>query len=396
MILSLSLLLGLVGMQAPGAAPGFQPDEHLTPPGGPEIVLFRSVPPEVVSLRLSVPIEEAPEEAGAAQLLRVQAQDRMQVLAARIGARAEVHRTPQALVYELSGSAADLDFLAWILREGLRAPEASDFEGARRQVQAELDRTLETPQGVLFQRVRESLLPGTAPLAGTSGSLDRMDALRLEGIWARTHRRDRFRLVIATRLSTATILAAMEDLGLPADAPVPSMAPPPESGATRPAPEVIRHWIVDAWPIPGVSEARTLVAARWMGEHLRTLNGDFEAGVELWDLGDSRALVLAGAAYPRSRSTMESRVRATPVDAAATLSEDAVRRIAGELRAEILLAARTPWGLTDLVGQAWDTGHGAEGVETLLEELATLSAGQVRVFLEGLAAIPPVREALNP
>jgi hypothetical protein len=391
-------LLGImaVSQQVGASPPTFLPDETLSPPGGPEVAIFRSVPPEVVSFRLSVPLEESPDEAGAGHLLRIQAQDRMLSLAGRIGARVEVHRTPQAVVYEVSGASADLDFLAWILREGVAAPSALAFEGSRRQLRAEQDRQLETPQGVLFQRIRAALLPASAPLPGTQGSLDRMDPQRLEAVWARSHRRADMRVVVASRLPTALILTALTAVGLPATAPIPATVPGASTGAARPNPQVIRHWAVDAYRLDPGTEAVALVAARWMGELLEGEEGDFESGVEIWDLGGVRALVLAGAAYPRSRQAMERRIRAVPADAATRITESDTRRLADALRTEILLVGRTPWGLADLVGQAWDTGRGPAGAEAMLGALDGLAHAEVVALLQSLAGASPVRETLSP
>ena len=133
-----------------------------------------------------------------------------------------------------------------------------------------------------------------------------------------------------------------------------------------------------------------------MAEVLREAGGDFEAGVEIWDMGEARALVLSGAAYPRSRQSMDSRIRSLPADAAARLTDSDVRRMADGLRTDIILEGRTPWGLTELVGQAWDSGHGPDGVELLLSNLASLSHQQVLGFLQSLANAIPLREELHP
>jgi hypothetical protein len=393
-LLALSLLLSA---QLPGAgAPGFHPDEILSPPGGPEVAVLRSVPPEVVSLRVSVPLAESREEAGAGQLLQILAEDRMRPLAARIGARAEVHRTPQALVYEVAGTAADLDFLGWVLREGMRAPDAREMEAARRQLQLELDRRLETPQGVLFLRVRDALSPQTGSVGGVPGALDRMDPGRLNAIWARSHQRENLRIVVAARLPGELVMSTVAGLGIQDGASAPEYPSSPSTGIPRPSPQVIRHWAVDAYHLGLGSEATMLVGARWLAEVLASAGGGFEAGIEIWDLGDTRALVLTGAAYPRERQAMERGIRAIPSDAVVRLTEADVRRLAHEVRTEILLASRTPWGLTELVGQAWDAGHGPEGVEALLLELDRLPFPEVQGFLQTLAASTPLREELHP
>jgi hypothetical protein len=395
-LLLLSTLLMPQEISGTAAPPGFGPDEILTPPRGPETAIIRSVPPEVVSLRLSVPLVESPQEAGAGQLIQIQAQRRMEVIAARIGARAEVHRTPQALVYEISGASADLDFLAWILREGLQRPTPGEFAPARRELQTELDRRVETPQGVLYTRVRAILAPDAPSVTGTAGALDRMDASRLDAFWARTHRRDNFRLVVAARLPTELILSALSGVGLDDRSPAPEVAAGEQTGSPLPAPEIIRHWVVQAYRLGPGPDATDLIVAGWLGEVLRADGGDFEAGVEIWDLGTSRALVISGAAYPRSRQAMQGRVASVIGDAAARLTESDVRRLADELRTEVHMAARTPWGLAELIGQAWDSGHGPEGVEVLLDELSSVNYTRVLERIQSLAEATPVREELHP
>jgi len=364
-------------------------------PGQPAVAIFRAIPPEVVSIRVSVSMQENPSEAGAGQLLRIQAEDRMKVLAARIGAHVEIHRTPQALVYELSGSLADLDFLGWILREGLKAPSPSAFEDSRRRLRIELDRQLETPQGVLHARTREALAPGSGSVLGSIGALERMDPSTLHAFWVRTHRMEGVRIVVAGRVPAALVLSSLGNLGFSTEPPPP--APPAATLAQpRAVPQVVRSWLVQARPLPAGSEAASLIGARWVGELLRTGGGDFESAVEIWDLPSRRALVLTGAAYPRSRQAMERRIAAILGEAADRLTPEVAARLADEIRTEILLIARTPWGLADLAGQAWDTGHGPEGVEAFLSTLAVTDAPTVQSLLRSLAAATPVRTELRP
>jgi predicted Zn-dependent peptidase len=93
---------------------------------------------------------------------------------------------------------------------------------------------------------------------------------------------------------------------------------------------------------------------------------------------------------------MERRIAAILSEAADRLTPAITRRIADELRTEILLSARTPWGLAALVGQAWDTGHGPDEVETFLETLRTLDVTGVQSLFRTLAATSPIRSELRP
>jgi hypothetical protein len=391
------LAVALAVQAVPQQPSGFRADEILRPPGGPEIAVFRSVTPEVVSLRLSIPLEETPSEAGAGQFIQQQATDRMEPLARRIGARAEVHRTPQGMVYQVSGTLADLDFLGWILRAGLEPPSAVDFDDVRRRIQVENDRRMETPQGVLAARVRGDLTPDVPSVYGTTGSLARIDPARLQAIWQRSHRRDRARLVVAGQVPSELALALAADLGLPESASASEVPPGEDTGSPRPSPEVSRTWLVEAFPLSREEEVAALVAGRWLGEQARAAGEDFEVGIEIWDIGRGRrALIVTGVAFPRSVQLMRSRVDTLFEDAAARITEEDVSRAAGAVRTDIIMGARTPWGLAELVGQAWDAGNDPAGVEALLSDLAVLTRSDVVDLFETLSGSTPIREELQP
>jgi hypothetical protein len=380
-------------LRAPGAC---CPDTILRPEGGPTLALFRAGSSEVVSIRASVPLNETMEEAGAGQLLRIQALERMESLASRIGARAEVHRTPQALVYQVSGSVMDLDYLGWILREGMAAPQSGRVDAAIRHARIELQRQMETPEGVLARRLVQALAPGTPPLTGSEGVLDRMDASRLTAIWARTHARRDVRVVVVGPVEPPLVLAAVSDLGLPEEGPTPQLPPLETTGDSRGSPEIIRHWMARAFELEEGTEAVALVVSRHLARLLRESPGDYEASVELWEVGRRRALVLSGAAYPRSRQALQSRLAGLLDEGLQALGPPLTRALITELETEIRLAARDPWGLAELAGQAWDTGGGPWGMAELLVALDGVASNDVRNLLETLAGRTPIQEELRP
>lgn len=397
MPLVVPLLAVVLSVQvAPQQTPALRADEILRPPGGPEIAVFRSVAPEVVSLRLSIPLEETPAEAGAGQFFQRQATDRMEPLARRIGARAEVHRTPQGMVYQVSGALSDLDFLGWILRAALEPPSPADFDDIRRRIAVENDRRMETPQGVLATRVRAALAPGVPSVYGTTGSLDRIDSSRLLSIWERSHRRDRARLVVAGQVPAELGLALAADLAIPEGvdaAPIPAGE---DTGSPQPTPEVNRNWIVEAFPLAPGDEVAALVAGRWLGEQARIAGEDFELGIEIWDVAGGRALIVSAVAFPRSLQLMRSRIDNLFADAAGQITDEDVTVAAGAVRTEIIMGARAPWGLAEIVGQAWDAGNGPEGVETLVAGLASVTRADVLRLFDTLGGSSPIREELRP
>ncbi len=385
---------------APGSDPGREaalyPDTVFRPEGGPQVAFFSAGSTEVVSLRVSVPLEESFDEAGAAQILRVQARNRMVSLGERIGARVDVTRTPHALVYQVYGSVQDLDFLGWILAEGLSSPQPSLFDEARRSVSRELDRRLETPEGTLSLRLRAQLVPGTAPLEGRAGTLERLDHGHVSALWARTHLRSRLQIVVAGRVDPLLALATVAELGIPDEGPRPQLPAPEATGDPRGSPEVIRHWLARGYTVAAEHTPRALVAARHLSLLVRESPGDYEVFLELWDLGRSRALVVTGAAYDRSRTAMIRRLDGLLDESEGLLGPERVRAISAELRTELRMATHSPWGLANLVGQRWEAGEGVEGAARLLDALEGVEEADVRRLLASLREGARAQEELRP
>jgi predicted Zn-dependent peptidase len=380
----------------PVVDPGLRPDTIIRVPGGPTLALFEAGSSETVVIRVSIPLAESPDEAGVGHFIRTQAEARMRNVTSRIGARAEAHRTSTSLVYQVAGASQDLDFLVWALREGMAPPEAGRHEAARREVRAALDRRLETPEGTLALRLRQALEPGGARLQGTTGTLDRLQAGHVTAAWARSHHPEEARIVVVGQVDPVVTLASLTDLGLAPDGPIPQLSPPQGTGEALGAPEVIRRWVAYAFPLDGTRTASVLVAARHLSGLVRERPGDYEASVELWDLSQGRALVLSGAAYPRGVQAMTSRLSGLLGEAIAELDEARVSTLTGELLTELRITSRTPWGMAELVGQAWDATGSPGEVDRLIEDLAQVRAEDVRAVLETLQGISPVQEELRP
>jgi predicted Zn-dependent peptidase len=298
-------------------------------------------------------------------------------------------------VYQVSGTLADLDFLGWILRTGVQAPDATRMEETRREIQVENDRRMETPQGVLAARLRADLAPELPSVFGTTGTVGRIDVVQLRAIWERSHRLDLARLVVAGRITPELALALASELGLPETA-ASDYPPSPDPGSPRPEPEVNRQWIAEGYRLQVTEEVPALVAGQWLAEDVRAAGHDFEVGVEIWDLGGARALVLTSAAFPRSAGAQRTWLDGAFEDAAARITDSDVSRVAGAIRTQIAMAARTPWGLAELVGQAWDAGNGPEGVESLLASLEALTAAEVSQLFLTLGGSSPVRVEISP
>ena len=93
---------------------------------------------------------------------------------------------------------------------------------------------------------------------------------------------------------------------------------------------------------------------------------------------------------------MEARLGSIFADAARSITEEDVRRLSEALRTEVLLAGRTPWGLAELVGQAWDAGRSTAGADDLAGTLDGLGAVGIIGLLGTLDRAAPIREELRP
>ncbi len=396
------LLLGAAPLvdPAPVASAGdptrFVADLVVTPSGGPDMHFFLHPGSGVAALRMSIPLGESAEEAGAGQLVRALAQTRMQSMARRIGARIEVERTPEGLVYQVAGPASELDFLVWILNEGLRPPEADRFHEVRRDQLAEVLRRQETPQGALALRVRAAAGGSAVPLLGSAVALERMHAGVVASVWARSHARDRARLVVVGDFEPEVALAALADLDMPGTPAEPHAPPGGPVADARPSPEIIRHWVAEAWPLDRARDPRGLVAVGIVGDRIREVGGDYELGAEIWETGGRWTLVLSGAAYPRSQQAMRTRLRGLLGESLGAVSDTSVRRHAARIRGDLLLQGATAWGFANLVGQALDSGYESTEVARVLDELAAMDGAAVRTFMEGLHARTPIREEIRP
>jgi predicted Zn-dependent peptidase len=402
------LLLALgISLAFPGGGPGpvgdhpagpesFQADLVLRPAEGPETHIFLRPGQHTVALRLSIPLGESEEEAGAGQILRSLADSRMRGMARRIGARALVSRTPEALVYEVSGPASELDFLVRILNEGLRPPEPDRFNQVRRDQLAEVLRRQETPQGVLALRIREAAGGSRVPLLGSTLALERMHAGTIQGIWERSHAQDRARLVLVGDVVAEVALASLVDLRLPASSPSPVTPPGGTLAQPRLSPEVIRHWVAEAWTLDRPRDARALVMVGLLGDRLRERGGDYELGAEVWEIAGRWTLVVSGAAYPRTQQAMRSRLQGLLAEVGGAVSDESVRTHAARVRGDILLQAATPWGLADLVGQSLDAGLEPRSVQMVLDDLTRMEASDIRSLLSDLASRSALRQEIRP
>lgn len=380
------------------AADPFRPDTVLAASGSPRMVLVSSVDGGVAALRLSVPLVESPVEAGAGQVLRDLALARMEGLAGPVGARVGATRTPWGLVYTVEGAAADLEYLAYLLREALAEPNEGgvEIERSRLALSQAVARTAETPAGRLLDDLRRAAAPHLPPLHGTPGTVARLDAARIRSVWRRSHQPETMTLVIAAAVVPEVVLAAIRGMGAVATAaPPPLDAPAPPEGP-RERPQSLRTWHGEAWSAGPLSDPRATVASLLLTQTVAEATDGFEAGVQLQALQDGWLLVVAGAAYSGEVRRMRGVVTGALERTRDGLSEGTVRAAVQRLCRQLLFDARTPSGLVGRIGREVEVTGSPHGASRYLDALTAVDLPAMSDYLNGLLAAGSVTAEVRP
>lgn len=375
----------------------FAPDTVLAPPGGPRIILLSASGEGIAALRISVPLTEGPAEAGAGRILRDLTLARLESLARPAGVRVRASRTPWGLAYTVEGAAADFEYLAYLVRQAVVAPEVNSptFEEARLRLAEEASRGIETPRDFLTATLRRGVAKGVPPLEGTPSTVATLDAASVLDLWRRTHQSRTMTLVASVPVVPEVVLAATRGLGAPDGAPSdPLDAPPPPAGPSDI--QTLRHWRGVSYSGGAAGDPLGPTAALLTADYVATVADGFEMAVELWELPDRWALTILGSAYERGTRAMERAVAEALQGARDTLTPQSVADARARVRREILLRARTPSGLVSVVGRATDASGDPLAALAYLDDLERIDADRVRAFFDELLASGPVTAEVDP
>lgn len=380
------------GSIADPAASPLVPDTVIAPPGRPRIVVLDGGLRPTLSLRLSLPLVEAPSEAGAGRLLVRLGVARARSMAARIGARVEGDRTPWGIAYTVTGSTDDIDYLAYLLRLAVREPDPTtvEFDRARSALLERARRGEETASGTLATSLRTQAAPATPPLGGTTASLARLTPRHLHDLWSRSHAASAMTVVVTAPLPAEVLLVSVQGMGASGET---APAPPDDAAPTvRPnRTQVLRSWYGEVHLTSDPDDPRAEVAAVLAAGELRGAGGGYEAHVEVWHLRRAKALAVIGAAYDRDRRRMRTDVGAVLDRTAASLTPAGIEEAVADVRRRTLFRARTPWGLADVVGVHLDATGQPDAALTYLSALDALTVEGMRGFLRELAERTPLR-----
>ena len=381
-----------------GGGDPLRPDTVLVVPGGPRVILVNSVGGGVAALRLSVPLVEGPAEAGAGVILRDLALQRMRGLAGPVGAHISASRTPWGLAYAVEGAAADLEYLAYLLRAAVAEPEGDPLAlGRSRQRLAEaVARESETPSGRLIGELRRAAAPGLPPLNGTAGTVAGLDAARIREVWRRSHSPEAMTLVVAAAVVPEVVLASVRGMGATGAALGPPLDAPAPSEPSLPRAHPLRTWYGEAFDAGLPSDPHAAVAVRLISDVLRESSHGFEAGVQLLALRDRWLLVVAGAAYARDERAMRASISGVMAETRSVMTPQAVRTVVERLRRDIFFEARTPAGLVDRIGQALDITGASDAASVYVAALEQVDLQSMSTFWDAMTATGPTTAEVRP
>jgi len=395
-------LLGLILLvTAPLAArpqaseAAFTPDTVLQMPGGLRIVVLRSDPGGVAALRLSIPFVETAAEAGAGRMLAALAERRMAGVARQVGARVSASRTPWGLAYSVEGAEADLDYLAYLLRLATAQPRPENgiVELIRAELILDLERQDESPGDRLLADLRRATAPDLSPLGGSHSSVRLLDQARLRAVWQRTHLAPSMSLVAMTSASAVTLLAMLEQIGLPkVEVTEPMNAP--DSGVVNRGPPPPGSWYAEARVDHAVADPHAAVAAHLLAQNAAGSGTGLDLSVRVWQLRDRSLLVVAGTALSRPAITsLKETVLSALADFSDSLDAHQVALAVGRVGREYRARARTPGGLVEQVGHMADRTGGSSDASLYLAGLGRVTAESLAAYLDGLGAPVAVESA---
>jgi len=395
-------LLGLIllvtaplAARAQASDAAFTPDTVLQMPGGPRIVVLRSDPGGVAALRLSIPFVETAAEAGAGRMLAALAERRMAGVARQVGARVSASRTPWGLAYSVEGAEADLDYLAYLLRLATAQPRPENgiVELIRAELILDLERQDESPGDRLLADLRRTTAPDLSPLGGSHSSVRLLDQARLRAVWQRTHLAPSMSLVAMTSASAVTLLAMLEQIGLPkVEVTEPMNAP--DSGVVNRGPPPPGSWYAEARVDHAVADPHAAVAAHLLAQNAAGSGTGLDLSVRVWQLRDRSLLVVAGTALSRPAITsLKETVLSALADFSDSLDAHQVAIAVGRVGREYRARARTPGGLVEQVGHMADRTGGSSDASLYLAGLGRVTAESLAAYLDGLGAPVAVESA---
>lgn len=359
-----------------------------TPPAAaddPAVVVLRQPALPIVALRMSLLADDPPGYAGAGHLVQHLVLPSLQERVARVGGRVQAVRTSDAVVYTVIGPASELDYLAQTLRGVLRAPTPGTAEMLQSLAALGQERSAERETATQYVRaaLRARLFPDDRPAAGTEASLARLNTARLGEVWGAMYRPERVSIVAVGDVEVDGVRRAFRDV------------PPAGGGSAAPradtvrafaadTPQATRAWIGRAWAASDEDPATLTVTARLLRNNLRRRMTRSQVDVEHWWTHHGQALALVVATPDSLVATARRTSEGSLAALRDALDETLVRDAAASVRREMLLFARTPERMADVLGAFADRGEAADAAQRFFAAVDAVTEEDVRALLERL------------
>lgn len=351
----------------------------------PAVVVLRQPALPIVALRMSLLADDPPGYAGAGHLVQHLVLPSLEERVARVGGRVQAVRTSDAVVYTVIGPAAELDYLAQTLRGVLRAPTPGTAEMLQSLAALGQERSAERETAAQYVRaaLRARLFPDDRPAAGTEASLARLNTARLGEVWGAMYRPERVSIVAVGDVEVDGVRRAFRDV------------PPAGGGSAAPradtvrafaadTPQATRAWIGRAWAASDEDPATLTVTARLLRNNLRRRMTRSQVDVEHWWTHHGQALALVVATPDSLVATARRTSEGSLTALRDALDETLVRDAAASVRREMLLFARTPERMADVLGAFADRGEGADAAQRFFAAVDAVTEEDVRALLERL------------
>lgn len=382
LILAVSLALAAADTTPPALA---------APADEPALVVLRQPALPIVALRLSVLADDPAGYAGAGHLLQHLQLPALEDRVARVGGRVQAVRTSDAVVYTVVGPARELDYLAQTLRTVLRPPAPGTAEVLQALAALGSERAAEREIAPQYVRsaLRARLFPRDLPAAGTEASLARLRTARLDQVWDAMYRPDRVSIVAVGDVEVEGVRRAFRDVPAGDGATAAPRADTVRAFASD-TPQATRAWIGRAWSAADEDPAALTVASRLVRNHLRRRMTRSQVDVEHWWTHHGQALALVVATHDSLAATARRTTDGALAAVRETLDEALVRDAAASVRREMLLFARTPERMADVLGAFADRGEGADAAQRFFGAVEAVTEADVRAVLDRLTEAEPI------
>lgn len=375
----------------------------LPPPAAdePAVVVLRQPALPIVAIRLSLLADDPPGYAGAGHLVQHLLLPSLEERVSRVGGRVQAVRTSDAVIYTVVGPSQELDYLSQTLRSVLRAPTPGTGEMLQALAAVGAERAAEREIASQYVRsaLRARLFPDDLPAAGTEASLARLNTARLGDVWASMYRPERVAIVAVGDVEVDGVRRAFRDVPAAGGGSAPARVDTVRAFAAD-TPQATRGWIGRAWDTSGEDPATLTVASRLLRNHLRRRMTRSQVDVEHWWTHDGQALALVVATPDSLVATARRTTDGALTALRDNLDEALVRDAAAGVRREMLLFARTPERMAEVLGAFADRGEGADAAQRFFAAVDAVTEDDVRALVERLleadavsVEVPPQRPA---